>query len=137
MKNKILLFIFMLLTSFGMSSAKSYEVEEPVIMTEKVKNPSGELGNYPKSPETTLLIYQNGNTFYFGESLAGNSITLIFNNVVVYSDVVGTDGTIIIPATFTGTFETMSHHRHTGILGRDRVVGYGIIGEAYALIAKT
>lgn len=105
MKNKILLVIFMLLTTFGMSSAKSYEVEEPVIMTEKVKNPSGELGNFPKSPEATLVIYQSGNVFIFGQALAGCPVTLISDNMVVYSDFVGTDGTVTIPASLTGTFE--------------------------------
>ncbi len=77
----------------------------PIIMIEKNDNPIGNHENPPKSPEATLIIYQNGNTFYFGESLAGCAVTLILNNVVVYSDIVGTDGTITIPASFTGTFE--------------------------------
>ncbi|MBP5613740.1 MAG: hypothetical protein J6X35_06340 [Bacteroidales bacterium] len=41
MKNKYLLVIFMLLTTFCTITAKKHEVEEPIIMTEIVTNPSG------------------------------------------------------------------------------------------------
>ena len=105
MKNKIFIIIFMLLTTFSMTSAKNHEVEIPVIMTEKVINPSDTQGESPKSPETTLMIYQSGNTFNFGEALSGCTVTLLSNNVVVYSDFVGTDGTVTIPTSLTGTFE--------------------------------
>lgn len=105
MKNKLFLVIFMLMTTFSMTSAKNHEVEIPVIMTEKVKNPLDTQGTPPKSPEATLIIYQSGNTFIFGETHVGGTVTLLLNNVVVYSDFIGTDGTVTIPASFTGTFE--------------------------------
>jgi hypothetical protein len=105
MKNQLFLVIFMLLTTFSMTTAKTHEDGMPVIMTEKVTNPSGTHGNPPKSPEATLLVYQDGSTFYFEASLAGCAVTLLSNNVVVYSDVVGTDGIVTLPASLTGTFE--------------------------------
>ena len=77
----------------------------PIIMTEKFINPIGGQGDTPKSPEATVIIYQSGNSFYFGEAFVGCSVTLLLNNVVVYSDFVGTDGIVTIPTSFSGTFE--------------------------------
>lgn len=101
---KIILFSFLLTIICSMAIAKNEEVEVPIIMNEKVIN-QDESHNEPHRSDSTIVIYQNGNTFYFGESLAGCATTLLLNNVVVYSDNVGTVGTVIIPASFTGTFE--------------------------------
>ncbi len=104
MKRFFLLFVFAF-ALFNMTKADVTEVNAPIIMTEKFDNPIGDHGDFPKSPEATLLIYQSGNTFYFDESLACCTVTLLLNNVEVYSDIVGNDGTVTIPTSFTGTFE--------------------------------
>ena len=70
-----------------MAIAKNEEVEVPIIMNEKVIN-QDESHNEPHRSDSTIVIYQNGNTFYFGESLAGCATTLLLNNVVVYSNYV-------------------------------------------------
>lgn len=101
---KLILFSFLLTIICSMTIAKNKEVEVPVILTEIVVNPDG-THNGPHRSDTTIVIYQSGSTFNFGESLAGCTVTLLLNSAVVYSDFVGTDGTVIIPASFTGTFE--------------------------------
>ena len=102
---KLFLFFVFTFACLNLTKANVAADSIPIIMTQIIDNTGGEHGTPPKSPEATLLIYQNGNTLNFGGSLAGCAVTLILNNVVVYSDIVGTDGTITIPASFTGTFE--------------------------------
>ncbi len=104
MKRKFLVFICFML-SFFCVFAEEIPNGDLIVMTEKVVITSGGHENPPKSPEATLMIYQSGNSFYFGEAFVGCAVTLLLNNVVVYSDFVGTDGTVTIPASFTGTFE--------------------------------
>ena len=103
---KKLFFIFAFTCAcFCLTKATVLDENNPIIMTEKIDNPIVGHGDPPKSPEATLLIYQDGSSFYFGESLASCAVTLLSNNVVVYYDVVGTDGIVTLPASFTGTFE--------------------------------
>ena len=78
--------------------------DDPIVLTEKFDNPIGGHGSLGKSP-TTINVYQSGSTFYFGESFIGCVITLLLNNVVIYSDIVASDGTITFPESLTGTFE--------------------------------
>lgn len=102
---KVLFITVFLFAFFCLTNANVMAVGDPIIMTEKIDNPIDEHGEFPKSPESTLLIYQSGNTFYFGESYVGCAVTLLFNNVEVYTDIVGNDGTVTIPTNFTGSFE--------------------------------
>ena len=96
--------IILLLAFFGMAYASINQVEEPVVMTEKVVNPNGSQ-NDPQRSDSTLVIYQSGRTFIFGSSFTGNVVTLLLNNVEVYSDIIGSDGTVTIPDGFIGRFE--------------------------------
>ena len=80
--------------------------DDPIVMSEKFDNPIGGHEGPGKSP-TTINVYQNGSTFYFGESFVGCTVTLLLNNVVVYSDIVASDGTVTFPESFSGTFELL------------------------------
>ena len=102
---KRIIVISLLLAVFGLAKASINQVEVPVVMTEKVVNPNGSQTEPHRSPDSTLVIFQSGNTFYFGESLIGCAVTLLFNDVEVYSDIVGSEGTVTIPEDFTGSFE--------------------------------
>lgn len=104
MKKLLLLFVFAF-AIVNLAKANVTDGDDPIIMTEKVDNPISGHGDPPKSPGSTLKIYQNGSTFYFGDSLVGCSVSILLNNVVAYTGTVGTDGTVTIPASFTGTFE--------------------------------
>ena len=97
--------ITLLLAFFCMTHAIILQDEVPVVMTEKVVNPNGSQNGPQRSPDATLVVYQCGWTFYFGEAYTGNVVTLLLNDVEVYSGFVGTDGTITFPETITGTYE--------------------------------
>ena len=102
---KLFLLIVFAFAFLNLTKANVSADSIPIIMTQIIDKPIGEQGETPKSPEATIVIYQSGSTFNFGESLAGCAVTLLLSNVVVYSDFVGTDVTVTIPASFTGTFE--------------------------------
>ncbi|MBQ4294553.1 MAG: hypothetical protein II755_03095 [Prevotella sp.] len=95
----------MLLAFFCMAYASILQDEVPVVMTEKVVNPNGSQNDPQRSPDATLVIYQSGRTFHFGETYAGNAVTLLLNEVEVYSGLVGNDGTVTFPESLIGTFE--------------------------------
>ncbi|MBR6262941.1 MAG: hypothetical protein IKR05_06970 [Prevotella sp.] len=105
MKNKLLFLIVMLTITFNMTYARVNQFGEPIVMSEKVTNPSGTHGEPHKSPDETLCIYQNDNYFYFGESFYGCAVTLLFNNVTVFSTAVDENGQVFVPTTLTGVFE--------------------------------
>ncbi len=102
---KLFLLIVFAFAFLNLTKANVAADSIPIIMTPIIDNPIDDHGTPPKSPEATLMIYQSGNSFYFGEAFVGCAVTLLLNNVVVYSDFVGTDGIVTIPASFTGTFE--------------------------------
>ena len=102
---KLFLLIVFAFSCFNLTKASVAADSIPIIMTQIIDKPIGEQGTPPKSPEATLLIHQDGSSFFFGQALAGCPVTLISDNAVVYSDIVGTDGIVTIPQSYTGTFE--------------------------------
>lgn len=79
-------------------------VDDPIILTEKIDNPIDGHGDPGKSL-TFLYIYQSGNVFFFDQSYEGCGVSLLLNDVVVFSAVVDEDGLVTIPETFIGTYE--------------------------------
>lgn len=79
-------------------------VDDPIILTEKFDNPIDGHGDPGKS-STFLYVYQSGNGFYFGEAFVGCTVSLLFNNVTVFSSVVNENGIVTIPPTIAGIFE--------------------------------
>ena len=105
MKRKIFLLLFILLSCLGVTFAETPPVEDLIVMTEKVKNPSGQHGDPTKQPATPIEIYQTDNVFFFGESFVGCAVSLLLNDVVMFSTEVDENGLVTIPETFIGTYE--------------------------------
>ena len=102
---KVLFVIVFTFAFFNMTKANvTGDDDQPVILTEKLDNPIGGHGGVGKSI-SVLYIYQSGNIFYFGDEYEGCSVSLLLNNVTVFSTVVDENGQVAIPATLTGTFE--------------------------------
>ena len=102
---KKLIFVFVFTFAFlNVIKANVTQVDDPIIMTEKFDNPIGGHGDPGKS-SSFLYIYQSGNVFYFGEAFVGCAVTLLSNNVTVFSTVVDENGQVVIPTTLTGVFE--------------------------------
>lgn len=102
---KKIIVISLLMAVFSSAMASIHQVEVPVIMTEKVVNPNGTHNDPHRTPDSTLVIYQSGRTFHFGESFIGCAITLLLDDIVVYSDFVGSDGNVTVSDDIIGNFE--------------------------------
>lgn len=105
MKIKFFVILFALFSCTVMIYAKVSASGDIVIMTEKVTNPSTQHGDPTKDPSSPLEIFQTDNVFFFGESYVGCVVSLLLNNVVVFSTVVDEDGLVTIPETFIGSYE--------------------------------
>ena len=89
---------------FNMIKADVTAVDDPIILTEKNDNPISGHGGPGKSL-TFLYVYQSDNVFFFGEALVGCTVSLLYNNVTVFSTVVDENGLVVVPSTLIGVFE--------------------------------
>ena len=95
----VFVFAFLCLTNANVAA-----VDDPIILTEKIDNPVDGHGDPGKSP-TYLYVYQSDNVFYFGEAFLGCTVSLLCNNVTVFSTIVDENGLVVVPSTLTGVFE--------------------------------
>ena len=105
MKNIFLLIVIMLLSCFNNMAASVKSESHEIEMNEKVVNPIGGQGGPHKGPETSIFVCQDAHFFIFGRDYAGCAVSLLSNNVAVFSTVVDEDGQVTIPETFSGTYE--------------------------------
>lgn len=96
----VILFFTIALTNVAMAIDSDL-----VILTEKIDNPISGNGGPSKQPSVSLEIYQTDNVFFFGESFVGCAVSLLVNDVVVFSTEVNENGLVTIPETFIGTYE--------------------------------
>ena len=102
---KKLLFVFVFTFAFfNMIRADVTAVEDPIILTEKNDNPIGGHGGPSKSP-TFLYMYQSGNVFSFDQSYEGCAVSLLLNNVTIFTSVVDENGQVVVPTSLSGLFE--------------------------------
>lgn len=104
MKRKILAVVCAMLAFYSVL-AEEVPAGDLIVMTEKVIITSGQHEQPPKSPTSSLCIYQSDNVFYFGEAFVGCTVSLLYNNVTVFSTVVDVNGQVVIPSSLTGVFE--------------------------------
>ena len=103
MKKLLFLLVFSF-AFFNMIKADVAAVDDPIILIEKFDNPIVGHEGPSKSP-TLLYMSQSGNVFFFDQSYEGCAVSLLLNDVVVYSAVVDEDGLVTLPDTFSGTYE--------------------------------
>lgn len=104
MRRVIFLCTFIMLAIFYVL-AENVPNGDLVVMTEKVVITSGGHENPPKSPDTLLYIYQSDNVFFFGESYEGCIVSLLLDDVTVFSTIVDENGQVVVPSSFAGVFE--------------------------------
>ena len=105
MKKKLLVLLLIIMASINTMMAQNPQDENLIVMNEKVVNPTGEHGGTPKSPNLYLYVYWYGNTLDFGMSLSGCPVQLLQDDNVVFSTLVGTDGTVVLPTNLSGLYE--------------------------------
>ena len=67
-------------------------------------NPGKGLCGRPRTPAMPLTALQSDHVFTFSECLAGETIEIVSGDTVVYTSVIGEDGTVQVPDNLTGEF---------------------------------
>ena len=63
-----------------------------------------ELGGVVRTPPAPISVTQSDHVFTFAEYLAGETIEIVSGDTVVYTSVIGEDGTVQVPDNLTGEF---------------------------------
>lgn len=79
----------------------------PVTLTVTIINPGGHGPQHPRTPAPE--VYQDGYNMYVPESLIGDTMQLVQDDVVVFSMVI-TDEEFALPSTLAGTFTLQIFH---------------------------
>ncbi len=62
-------------------------------------------GPYPRMPAAPIYVNQEGHLFSFQTSLAGETIEIMNDGVLLYTTLVGIDGSVTIPDGISGEVE--------------------------------
>lgn len=60
---------------------------------------------YSRSPAAPIYVTQDGHCFVFNASLAGETIQILAGDTLLYTDVIGVDGSVSVPDDITGEVE--------------------------------
>ena len=58
-----------------------------------------------RMPASPIYAYQDGHTFTFDSSLAGEVVEVLSGETLLYTAVVGVDGNVVLPADISGEVE--------------------------------
>ena len=102
---KKLFFLFALLFVANMAFAQTQTGGTPVILHPTSQGNDTNEEQTPRSPLTSVYIYQDGHTFTFDSAQVGATISIVKEGEEVYSDIVDLTCTVTIPESVTGTVE--------------------------------
>ena len=100
MKLKTFLFGGLLLLAMN-----SYAGGQQFVLSVNYEHPSDLYGNKPRVPAKPIYVEQDDKTFSFDASLAGETIQLLAGDTLLYTDVIGADGSVTVPEDITGEVE--------------------------------
>ena len=63
-----------------------------------------ELGGVVRTPPAPISVTQSDHVFTFEEYLAGETIEVVSDDTIVYTSIIGEDGTVVVPDDLTGDF---------------------------------
>ena len=94
----------LLLFAFCLSNNVEAESVSNVEITLNAINPGKDLGRDPRSFNLSIQSQQSDHVFTFEEYLAGETIEVVSDDTIVYTSVIGEDGTVVVPDNLTGEF---------------------------------
>lgn len=100
MKIRTFLFEGLLLVAMN-----SYAGGQQIILSVNYEHPSDLYGNKPRIPAMPIYVEQDDRTFNFNIGLAGETIQIFADDTLLYTDVIGLDGSVVIPDNITGEVE--------------------------------
>ena len=69
------------------------------------------MGGRPKVPAVPISVVQSDHIFTFPDYLAGETVELLSGDTIIYTSVIGEDGTVVIPDHIEGVFELVLYVR--------------------------
>lgn len=100
---KALRFLFAILLLIGAGTVNAQQGD--IVIVPKNEGQGSELGDKPRGPINSLVVYYEDYVLMFDSSCIGCTIELIQNDEVVLTGVVDTNGEVEIPDTLVGLVE--------------------------------
>ena len=94
----------LLLFAFCLPSNVEADSVSNVDITLNAINPGKGLGGRPRTPAMPITALQSDHVFTFSEYLAGETIEVVSDDTIVYTSIIGEDGTVVVPDDLTGDF---------------------------------
>lgn len=104
---QLLLLAFLLMPSI--SSGDSFTSQISISLHYDATIPN--LGGRPKVPAVPISVVQSDHIFTFPDYLAGETVELLSGDTIIYTSVIGEDGTVVIPDHIEGVFELVLYVR--------------------------
>lgn len=94
----------LLLFVFCLPNLAKAEFETKMVVTLSAIDPTKQLGQVPRSLNECVRCQLSGHTFTFPACLAGDNIEVMSGDTVVYTSVIGEDGTVTAPDDLAGEY---------------------------------
>lgn len=96
-------FIAMLLLCFPFAQLSA--MQQKVIMGGQYNDPDNEDPPFKRSPIAPIYVGQDGYTFTFNASLAGEVVEVLGDDQLLYTTIIGDDGKVVVPDIISGEVE--------------------------------
>lgn len=105
-KKAILLTIAIgMLLPCSMLAGNSINGVKQIVMGVRPDNPPDEMDPIKRSPPAPIYVMQEDHRFVFDASFAGETIQIFNGDSLLYTDVIGADGSVSVPDGITGEVE--------------------------------
>ena len=105
-KKAILLTIAIgMLLPCSMLAGNSINGVKQIVMGGRPDNPPDEMDPIKRSPPAPIYVMQEDHRFIFDASFAGKTIQIFNGDSLLYTDVIGADGSVSVPDGITGEVE--------------------------------
>lgn len=89
----------------SMLASNSINGVKQIVMGVRPDNPPDEMDPIKRSPTAPIYVMQEDHRFVFDASFAGETIQIFNGDSLLYTDVIGVDGSVSVPDGITGEVE--------------------------------
>lgn len=89
----------------SMLAGNSINGVKQIVMGVRPDNPPDEMDPIKRSPTAPIYVMQEDHRFVFDASFAGETIQIFNGDSLLYTDVIGVDGSVSVPDGITGEVE--------------------------------
>ena len=97
--------LLMLLLAISSNVKGESIVDETISVQLRYNDPHDESHPVTRIPPAPISVTQSDHVFTFAEYLAGETIEIVSGDTVVYTSIIGEDGTVVIPDHIEGVLE--------------------------------